>query len=163
MKTQEFLNVLNENKSKALLFEYQENQFVDTNYHITEVKNTVIHSVDCGGNADQWNETIIQLWESPKEKGKIGYLKVQKAAEIFDRVHAIHPLDKDAIVKFEYSNEHFHKAQLEVERIEATKSKLIVQLFVSQTDCKAKDTCGVPETALVSEEQNACAPGSGCC
>ena len=71
MKTQEFLNVLKENKSKALLFEYQENKFVDTNYHITEVKNTAIHSVDCGGRADQWNETVIQLWESPKEKGKI--------------------------------------------------------------------------------------------
>ena len=71
MKTQEFLNVLKENENKALLFEYNEGQFVDTNYHITEVKNTVIHSVDCGGRADQWNETIIQLWESPEEKGKI--------------------------------------------------------------------------------------------
>ena len=163
MKTQEFLNVLKENSSKALLFEYNEGQFVDTNYHITEVKNTVIHSVDCGGRADQWNETIIQLWESPEEKGKIGYLKVQKALEIFDRVHNIHPLDGAAIVKFEYSNENFHKAHLEIHNIELTSSKVIVKLFVTETDCKAKDVCGVPETVLVNEQQNSCAPGSGCC
>ena len=163
MKTQEFLNVLKENENKALLFEYNEGQFVDTNYHITEVKNTAIHSVDCGGRADQWNETIIQLWESPEEKGKIGYLKVQKASEIFDRVHNIHPIDGEAIVKFEYSNETFHKAHLEIHNIELTSSKVIVKLFVTETDCKAKDVCGVPETALASEQQNSCAPGSGCC
>ncbi len=163
MKTQEFLSALKENNSKALLFEYSDGQFVDTNYHITEVKNTVIHAVDCGGRADQWNETIIQLWESPEEKGKIGYLKVHKASEIFDRVHKIHPLDGDAIVKFEYSNDHFHKAHLEVQNIEVTTGKIIVQLFVSKTDCKAKDICSTPETITTSEKENACAPGSGCC
>jgi len=163
MKTQEFLNTLKENSTKALLFEYSEGQFVDTNYHITEVKNTVINSVDCGGRADQWNETIIQLWESPEEKGKIGYLKVQKATEIFDRVDAIHAIDKKAIVKFEYSNETFHKAHLEVHAIEVTSSKVIVQLFVTDTDCKAKELCGVPEMTLASEQQDSCAPGSGCC
>jgi len=163
MKTQNFLNILKENERKALLFEYQENKFVDTNYHITEVKNTVIDSVDCGGKTDQWNETIIQLWESPEEKGKIGYLKSDKALAILERVHGMRPLDGNALVKFEYSNAIFHKAQLEVQQVEITSSKIIVQLFVSQTDCKAKDACGVPETALVNEEQNSCAPGSGCC
>ena len=163
MKTQEFLNVLKENERKALLFEYQENKFVDTNYHITEVKNTVINSVDCGGKSDAWNETVIQLWESPEEKGKIEYLKSDKALSILERVHSMHPLDGNAIVQFEYSNEVFHKAHLEVQHIEVTDSKIIVQLFVSQTDCKAKDTCGVPETALADEQQNSCAPGSGCC
>jgi hypothetical protein len=163
MKTQDFLNTLKENESKGLLFEYQENKFVDTNYHITEVKNTVINSVDCGGKMDEWNETVIQLWESPSEKGKIGYLKSDKALSILERVHGMYPLDGNAIVKFEYSNDNFHKSQLEVQQIEVTSSKIIVQLFVSQTDCKAKDTCGVPETALVSEQQNSCAPGSGCC
>ncbi len=163
MKTQEFLNVLKENERKALLFEYQENKFVDTNYHITEVKNTVIDSVDCGGKTDQWNETIIQLWESPEEKGKIGYLKSDKALSILERVHNMRPLDGNALLKFEYSNTVFHKAHLEVQQVEITDSKVIVQLFVSETDCKAKDTCGVPETALVDADQNACAPGSGCC
>ncbi len=163
MKTQDFLNVLKENQGKALLFEYQENNFVDTNYHITEVKNTVIHSVDCGGKTDQWNETIIQLWESPEEKGKLGYLKSDKALSILERVHNLHPIDGNAILKFEYSNETFHKAHLEVQQFEITNSKIIVQLFVSQTDCKAKDTCGVPETMLANDDKNSCSPGSGCC
>ena len=163
MKTQAFLNVLNENKEKALLFEYQENQFVDTNYHITEVKNTTIHSVDCGGRADEWNETIIQLWESPSEKGQREYMKAHKALEILERVDKIHPLDRNAFVQFEYSNENFHKANLEIHNLELTLDKIIVKLFVPSTDCKAKDACGVPESALVSQEQDQCTPGGGCC
>ena len=70
MNTQNLLQILEENPNKELLFEYKEGQFVGANYHITEVKNTTIKSVDCGGRSDGWNETIIQLWESPKEIGK---------------------------------------------------------------------------------------------
>lgn len=162
MKTQEFLNLLQENQNKALLFEYQEGKFVDTNYHITEVKNTIIKSVDCGGRMDEWNETVVQLWEKAEEKGKIGYMKVQKASEIFTTVHKMYAMNGDAVIKFEYSNESFHKAQLEIHNVELTASKVIVKLFITATDCKAKDVCGVPETVEV-EAQNSCAPGSGCC
>lgn len=163
MKTQELLNVLKENEGKALLFEYQSGQYVEANYHITEVKNTVIHSVDCGGRADQWNETVIQLWESPEEIGKTDYLKTDKAFSIFNRVDAIHPMDRNALVKFEYGNNTFHKANLEINDVETTADTLIFKLFVSQTDCKAKDDCGVPETALATTSDEGCCSGSNCC
>lgn len=55
-------------KSKSLLFEYNPNALLGVNYHITEVKHVVIDSVDYGANTNSWNETIIQLWESPYEK-----------------------------------------------------------------------------------------------
>lgn len=165
MKTQEFLTLLQENERKALLFEYKEGHFVDTNYHITEVKNTVIKSVDCGGRSDAWNETIIQLWESPSEKGKLGYMKVKKALEILERVNGIYSFDGDAIVKFEYSNEKFHKAALEVQDVAFESNKLIIKLFVSETDCKAKEACGLPEKieAVATESESCCDPKSGCC
>tara|TARA_R110002073_G_scaffold279026_1_gene442780 strand:- start:12613 stop:13110 length:498 start_codon:yes stop_codon:yes gene_type:complete len=165
MKTQEFLTLLQENEHKALLFEYKEGQFVDTNYHITEVKNAVIKSVDCGGRSDVWNETIIQLWESPSEKGKLGYMKSKKALEILERVSAIHPFDGEAITKFEYSNENFHKADLEIQDVQFEANKMIVKLFVSATDCKAKELCGVPEKleVLATESSACCDPKSGCC
>ena len=65
MKTQEFLDLLKSHQDKSLLFEYTAGQMVGANYHITEVKHTTIESVDCGGRMDAWNETVIQLWESP--------------------------------------------------------------------------------------------------
>ena len=79
MKTKELLSVLEKNQGKALLFEYAPNLLVGANYHITEVKHMKIDSVDCGGRTDGWSETIIQLWESPKELGKRDFMKVDKA------------------------------------------------------------------------------------
>ena len=63
MKTNEFLSVLKENTTKSLVFEYAPGRLVGANYHITEVKNITIDSVDCGSGTDFWKETIIfQEW-----------------------------------------------------------------------------------------------------
>ena len=79
MKTQELFNTLKEHQDKALLFEYEPNIFVKANYHITEVKHISIDSVDCGAKTNNWNETVIQLWESPNESGKRDYMKAKKS------------------------------------------------------------------------------------
>ena len=92
MNTQTFLNTLNANLNKELLFEYAPDKFVNANYHITEIKNLIIDSVDCGGKANTWKETIVQLWENPLEIGKRSYITTTKAVEIFDRVNSIKPL-----------------------------------------------------------------------
>ena len=94
MKTKELLSVLEKNQNKALLFEYAPNLLVGANYHITEVKHMKIDSVDCGGKTDSWNETIIQLQESPKELGKRDYMKVEKAMDILNRVGDLKPYTK---------------------------------------------------------------------
>lgn len=162
MKTQEFLDVLKEYNQKELLFEYKEGSYVGANYHITEVKNTTIKSVDCGGRSEAWNETIIQLWESPKEIGKTEYMSAEKALSILEKVSKIYQFDGTAEVKFEYSNDHFHKANLEIYNVELTSDKVLIKLFVSHTDCKAKDECGVPEKEPIVADE-ACCSGSGCC
>jgi hypothetical protein len=162
MKTNEFLSLLNENTNKSLVFEYAPGQLIGANYHITEVKNISIDSVDCGTGTDFWKETIIQLWESPKEIGKRDYMTSQKALDILNKVDQIKPMEKKVEVKFEYSNSVFHTAQLYVLSHKTTDQQLLIRLGVEKTDCKAKETCGVPEMAE-TVSQAACAPGSGCC
>lgn len=161
MKTIEFLNLLKENPAKTLLFEYKQNSFVRANYHITEIKNVTVDSVDCGAKTDFWKETIIQLWEDPTELDGEGTMSSFKALGILNKVDAIKPMEKEVEVKFEYSNSNFHMAQLFVNDFEVSQDRIIIKLGVEQTDCKAKDTCGSP--ALVAEAQNSCAPESGCC
>lgn len=161
MKTSEFLDHLKSNQGKSLVFEYAPGQRVGTNYHITEVKNTTIESVDCGGGTDSWKETVVQLWESPSEKGKKGYLSAYKALGILKKVNRLKPMDADAVIKFEYGNATFHAAQLLVVGVSEAEGELIIHLHAGETDCKAKDACGVPEPAQATAE--ACAPGSGCC
>jgi len=162
MTTHEFLNLLNENKDKSLLFEYMPGLFIGANYHITEIKNMTIDSVDCGAGTDFWKETIIQIYESPEEIGKTEFMTSEKALAILNRVDKIKPMEKDVEVKFEYSNSNFHTAQLFVNDHDIKGTKLIFNLGVEKTDCKAKETCGIPVTAEASANES-CAPGSGCC
>lgn len=163
MNTQTFLNTLNENKGKNLLFEYAPNQLVAANYHITEVKHISVDSVDCGSGTDAWNETIVQLWESPKEIGKRDFMKVHKALAILEKVGQIKEYTLNAEIKIEYSNATFHTAQLFIEEIVSKENDLIVKLNIYKTDCKANELCGITEKDEVKVETACCAPSSGCC
>lgn len=162
MNTQEFLSLLDQYKTHALLFEYSPGHLVGANYHITEVKHVVIDSVDCGARADGWNETVIQLWESPSELGKTEYMTAYKAQGILKKVGKMRAYDMNAVVRIEYGNSLFHTAQLFINDFEIKDNQILLKLAVEPTDCKAKETCGVPEPAVAAAEQ-ACAPGSGCC
>ena len=161
MKTNDFLNLLKTNQDKSLLFEYAPNMLVGVNYHITEVKNITIDAVDCGAGIDSWKETIIQLWESPSELGKTEYMSAYKALAILKKVEKIKPMILNSVVKFEYSNQQFHTAQLIVKEVIIKEKQLLVKLSVLPTDCKAKDLCGLPE--LIENDTNCCSPESGCC
>ncbi len=162
MTTSDFITLLNEHQNTSLLFEYAPGMLVGTNYHITEVKHTTIDSVDCGAGTDSWKETIIQLWESPSELGKPDYMSTYKALGILKKVGKMKPYELDATVKIEYGNTMFHAAQLHIVSHEIKEDQLIFKLSVTPTDCKAKETCGVPESNT-TEAAASCAPRSGCC
>ena len=162
MKTNEFLSLLEQHPNKELLFEYAPDKLVKANYHITEIKNITVDSVDCGAGIDFWKETVIQLWESPEEIGKQDFMNSHKALEILSRVDRIKPMEKEVEVKFEYSNDTFHTAQLFVNSYSIKDEQLVLHLGINQTDCKAKDTCGIPSKIEVVSE-NSCSPDSGCC
>jgi len=165
MKTQNFLNLLETHNDKALLFEYNPNQLVGANYHITEVKHISVDSVDCGAGEDSWNETIVQLWESPSELGKTKYMSAFKASGILKKVGRIKSFDLDSEIKFEYGNSQFHTAQLFVNDFEIHDQKLIIKLAVYKTDCKAKEACGLEVPLATNEmvEEPCCAPNGNCC
>ncbi|WP_273565402.1 DUF6428 family protein [Maribacter halichondriae] len=162
MQTQEFLSLLKNHPNKSLVFEYRNGQTVGANYHITEVKNITVDSVDCGARTDFWKETIIQLWESPDEKDKREYMSAFKALGILNKVDKLKPMEKEVEVKFEYSNADFHTAQLFVNDYEIHEERLLLKLGIEKTDCKAKETCGVPVETNINEEA-CCSPEGGCC
>jgi hypothetical protein len=165
MKTQDLFSLLEQHQDKALMFEYAPKQFVGANYHITEVKHVTIDSVDCGSKTDFWKETIIQLWESPKEIGKTEYMSVYKALAILKKVGKMKPYSLDSEVKFEYSNASFHTAQLFVNDYEILGQNLVVKLAIEKTDCKAKEACGVAEvtTSKASSLEPCYSPNGNCC
>lgn len=163
MKTHQFLEILKEHQGKSLLFEYAPNLLVGANYHITEVKHVTIDSVDCGAGVDAWKETIVQLWEDPKELGKTEFMSAYKAMAILSKVGQMKSYVMDAEVRIEYSNANFHTAQLYVNDYEIRGTNLLLKLAAQPTDCKAKEACGIAEPLEVTAQGAECTPGGGCC
>jgi hypothetical protein len=180
MKTSEFIKILRKNPNKALFFEYQPNQFVRTDYHITEIKNVTFDTVDCGGIRNEWSEVHVQLWENQIPEPN-HLLDTTKALSIFEVVNRIRETYPEAEIRFEYGNSIFPTAVLPVHRIKDTGNTLIVQLVPDQTTCKAKERATTPEEKAAAccgpvskkpkislsmaslQAINSCEPGSGCC
>lgn len=161
MKTREFLELLKQNPTRPLYFEYRPGAQLKPGYHITEVKNIQIEATDCGGRTNAWQETVIQLWESPVPESAPRAITARKALAILDRVNRSRPLWPDSLLKFEYGNAEFHTAQLHVGGFTLNEAGLTVALTPDTTQCKASDVCGAPEPE--PQTASCCEPGSGCC
>ncbi len=161
MTTQEFIELLKAHPGHPLSFEYRAGQRLRPDYHITEVKNVRVEATDCGGRSDAWQETVIQLWESPEEDPGARQITGRKALGILDRVARSQPLFTADTVRFEYGNAGFHTSQLHVTDASVEEGQLVVRLSPEATQCKASELCGLP--AETPNEVSACLPGSGCC
>jgi len=157
---QTFKNVLLENSEKVLLFQYAEGRFVDASYHITEIKQAPITSVDCGGVMNSWTEIIIQLWEPLVSQTDRG-MKVGKALSIVDLVEKSLPLNPLGIVKIEFGNSKFDTRQMFPSDFSSEGDSFIVNLTADFTQCKAigrGESCGTEV-----RDMKCCTPEDGCC
>ena len=136
MKTNEFLELLAQNPEKPLLFEYETGQFVPEAYHITEIKNVSIESVDCGGKPHSEKQTIVQLWHNGIEIGS--YMEAKKAKKIFDVVDKVKPFTMDTEIYFEYGNKDLATSNYQVEDVVHELDKIIVKMSVPPVACKPK-------------------------
>ncbi len=173
---------LQANPELHLQFQYDEDKFVETSFHITEIKLTPITSVDCGGVMNKWTEVIMQLWE-PSEKQTERSMKVDKALSIIALVEKMLPLDTDATVKIEFGNSQFDTRQMFPDEFIIDGEKLIVNLTPDFVQCKAQTrggSCGTndkgeeccapvtkkPKVQLINlavAAEACCTPGGGCC
>lgn len=161
MKVTEFIEVLHVNKGKALKFLYKQGAFVAPNYHLTEVKNVLFDTTDCGGKRDTWEETHFQLWENPKEEGKLDFMTTDKILQILDKVNGLNPIKGSTELKIEYGNEDFNTGVMPVEGLELYENEIIVKLFEEAARCKANDVCGIVEEEAQAEA--ACCTTDTCC
>jgi hypothetical protein len=135
MKTQEFVKQLQENPTAALQFEIEEGIFIEPTYHITEIKNAKIESVDCGGNPDSYNHTIVQLWINPEEKLRKPWT-AKKALNIIELVDKVTPIDGQAELFFEYGDLDTRTSHYSINALMIEKQTLKVQLYTKATVCK---------------------------
>lgn len=137
MKTNEFLTLLQNNPEAGLTFEYEKGKLVPPTYHITEVKNVTIDSVDCGGNPDSYKQTIVQLWV-PKNEELRKEWTAKKALSIFEVVDKMIPINRDTDIFFEFGNEEVRTSNFSVETITKDDEKIVIQMYVQPTVCKPR-------------------------
>lgn len=182
IKWQAFKEQLTANTSLTLQFKYAEDKWVDAAYHITEIKQAPITSVDCGGVMNAWTEIIVQLWE-PSGKTTERAMQVSKALSIINVVEKALPLNPNGVVKIEFGNSKFDTRQMLPQNLLIEGENLIVDLRADTVQCKAierggscgtdekGDECCAPVTEVKPKIQlknlavaaDCCTPGSGCC
>lgn len=137
MKTHEFIMLLRRSPDKHLVFVNDQGTTIHSGYHLTELKAASLDTVDCGGQKNQWKETIVQLWV-PQEADH-DFMTAKKFLRIYDKVGGMIAIDPDAEIRIEYGDENFFPSNHDVDLVTQDDETIRVQLRPPQTTCKARD------------------------
>ncbi len=138
-------------------FQLPTGELVPAHFHVTEVGKVVKDFIDCGGTVRHEEVVNFQLWNANDYDHRLHPEKLVSIIELSEKVLGL----GDHEVEVEYQGDTIGKFGLEFDGKH-------FQLTTKQTDCLAKDNCGVPtEKPRVRlrdlATQSACAPGGGCC
>lgn len=155
MKLSELKNKLKQ--LKRIAFQLPNGELVPNHFHVTEVGKITKNFIDCGGTARNEEVVNFQLWNANDYDHRLHPEKLLKIIELSQEKLGIGDLE----IEVEYQAETIGKFGLESDG----KNFL---LTIKQTDCLAKDQCGIPaEKPKVQlsgiQSENYCTPGGGCC
>lgn len=156
MKLEEFKTHLQQNE--ALNFILPNGQFVAKHFHITEVGLNTRHFIDCGGTERVEKKINLQLWiEDDDMDHRLKASKLLSIINMSQEKIGLPNLD----IEIEYQGETIGKYGLDYHADHFV-------LTSTQTDCLAKDKCGIPTEKVKLnladiDSSNSCTPGSGCC
>ena len=155
MKLSEIKNHLSQLSSIA--FKLSDGSLVPSHFHVTEVGKITKHFIDCGGTVR--NETVVnfQLWNANDYNHRLHPEKLLDIINLSEKVLGIEDLD----IEVEYQGTTIEKFGLEFDGTNFI-------LTTKQTDCLAKDQCGVPaekpKLKLADlNNQPCCSPDGNCC
>jgi len=159
MKTSEFISALRTAPDHPLVFVDRNGHAVHAGYHLTELKAARFDTVDCGGQLNQWQETIVQLWVPADADDD--YMTAAKFLKIFDKVRGLVPVNLDTEIRVEYGDENFFPSTYHVRSVTHERDRTRVLLEPPATTCKARDRRTA--TSLVPSTPSCCAPSESCC
>ena len=160
MKTNEFIAELRRAPENQLVFVDGNGHAVHAGYPLTELKAASLDTVDCGGQTNRWQETIVQLWVPANPDNN--YMSAGKFLKIFDKVRAMIPLNFDAAIRVEYGDEDFFPSIYDVRSITHSEDVTRVLLQAPETTCKARDRRH-KSTGEVERETCCSAVAQSCC
>lgn len=136
MKLTDFLTTLENNPDQEITFRLADGRELGGDLHITEVKNAIVESVDCGSNAHQFKETIIQLWIN-EESDIIATWNASKALGILKKTIRSNNGNNDSEVYFEFGDS-ITTVSKHAFTIKEESDRIVFELFVEATACKPR-------------------------
>lgn len=132
---------------EILKFKLSDGSLVPEHFHVTEVGVVVKNFIDCGGTVRSEKFVSFQLWKAHDFDHRLAPQKLLKIIELSEKVLELEDLE----VQVEYQSDTIGQYGLEFD-------DGVFHLTVKQTDCLAKDKCGIPVLPLSS-----CCGDSSCC
>lgn len=156
MKLSEFKRALQ--NMDNVRFRQTNGSFVPSHFHITEAGLASKHFIDCGGTVRKESAVTMQLWTAEDYEHR---LSAEKLTGILKKAQPLIGAN-DLDVEIEYQSD-------TIGRYDIAFDGNHFQLVAKETDCLAKETCGVTPAVQINEKvelvqsENTCAPGNGCC
>ncbi|WP_452222799.1 DUF6428 family protein [Lacinutrix chionoecetis] len=145
------------NTLETIGFQLPNGELVPKHFHVTEVGKITKHFIDCGGTERKEEVVNFQLWNANDYNHRLHPEKLLKIIELSQKVLNIGDLE----IEVEYQGETIEKFGLDFNGDNFL-------LTSKQTDCLAKDNCGIPlkkpKIKLSSlNDEPCCAPDGNCC
>ncbi|WP_407557560.1 DUF6428 family protein [Winogradskyella sp. 4-2091] len=148
------------NKLKALetiAFQLPNGELVPNHFHVTEVGKITKNFIDCGGTVRNEEVVNFQLWNANDYDHRLHPEKLLSIIELSENVLGIEDLE----IEVEYQGDTIGKFGLDFDG----KNFLLTN---KQTDCLAKDKCGIPAEKPKLQfrdltEEPCCTPDGNCC
>ncbi|WP_108462840.1 DUF6428 family protein [Devosia naphthalenivorans] len=152
------LHMLEGHDEKALVIEYAGRR-IGRGYHVTEVKAGSFVTLDCGGNPDAWQETVLQVEDISAESERT-FMQVGKFTRILAQVDRKIPLNGDARVTFEVSRPGEPMQVFDLDQLAVDEETVVLQLEHRSAICKPRH-----RAAQQAVSSGCCAPAakSPCC
>jgi hypothetical protein len=157
MKLSEIKEILTHQES--VTFQLPNNTFVPNHFHVTEVGLITKNFIDCGGTVREEKVVNFQLWEANDFDHRLAPEKLLNIISLSEKIVGIPDLE----IEVEYQSDTIGKYNLDF-------NGTYFLLVSKQTDCLAKDHCGIPPEKLKvklseigDQSANTCTPGGKCC
>ncbi|WP_373073692.1 DUF6428 family protein [Zeaxanthinibacter enoshimensis] len=142
---------------EQIAFQLPNGDLVPNHFHVTEVGKITKHFIDCGGIVRHEEVVNFQLWNADDYDHRLHPEKLLHIIELSQEKLDIGDLE----IEVEYQGDTIGKFGLDFDGTNFL-------LTSKQTDCLAKDNCGIPvEKELFSpankNEEPCCSPDGNCC
>lgn len=143
---------------EQIAFKLPNGELVPRHFHVTEVGKVTKDFIDCGGTLRHEEVVNFQLWNANDYDHRLHPDKLLKIIELSQKTLNI----DDPEIEVEYQGETIGKFGLDFDGAHFL-------LTNKETDCLAKENCGIPTEksrvplSSLQESGGNCTPGSGCC